>query len=204
MIYKNYVINPLIRKDIFLSKTRFRRKKIKFSILIVGGSQGAKRFDDLFKNDLIRLSKNFRIELFHQTSNKNLKILKKFYLKNKIKSQVFSYTNHLYKIIKKCDFVITRSGASTINELVFLETPFLAIPFPFAKDDHQYYNAKYYVKKKLGWLIRENKLHQNFLYKFIGNLIKNKKLLSQKKNNMHKIHEKYDWYKNSNKLKSLI
>ena len=62
----------------------------------------------------------------------------------------------MHKIINKCDFVITRSGASTINELVFLEKPFLAIPFPFAKDDHQYYNAKYYAEKKnLGWLIRE-------------------------------------------------
>ena len=72
--------------------------------------------------------------------------------------------------------------SSTINELVFLEKPFLAIPFPFAKDDHQYYNAKYYVEKKLGWLIREGNIKQNFLYKFIANLIKNKKLLFQKKN----------------------
>ena len=110
----------------------------------------------------------------------------------------------MHRIIKKCDFVITRSGASTINELVFLEKPFLAIPFPFAKDDHQYYNAKYYVEKKLGWLIRESKVKQNFLYKFIRNLIKNKKLLSQKKKNMHKFHERYDWYENSNKLKNLI
>ena len=87
---------------------------------------------------------------------------------------------------------------------MFLEKPFLAIPFPFAKDDHQYYNAKYYVEKNLGWLIRENKIQQNFLYKFIKNLIKNKKLLSQKKKNMQKFHEGYDWYENSNKLKSLI
>ena len=97
--------------------------------MIIGGSQGAKKFDNLFKNDLIKLSKNFQINLFHQTSNQNLSNLKNFYIKNKINSKVFSYTNYLYKIIKKCDFVITRSGASTINELVFLEKPFLAIPF---------------------------------------------------------------------------
>ncbi len=204
MRYKNFVIKPLIRKNIFLSKTKSKRKKIKFSILIIGGSQGAKRFDDLFKEDLVKISKNFKIKLFHQTSTENFKNLKNFYSKNNISSQVFSYTSHLHKIIKKCDFVITRSGASTINELVFLEKPFLAIPFPFARDDHQYYNAKYYVEKKLGWLIRENKVQQNFLYKFIKNLIKNKKLLYQKKKNMQKFHERYDWYENSNKLKNLI
>ena len=204
MRFKNFVIKPLIRKDIFLAKTKPKKKQVKFSILIIGGSQGAKKFDDLFKTDLIRLSKNFKIRLFHQTSNQNLKDLKNFYYDNNISSQVFTYTNHLHRIIKKCDFVITRSGASTINELVFLEKPFLAIPFPFAKDDHQYYNAKYYVEKKLGWLIRESKVKKNFLYKFVKNLIKNKKLLSQKKKNMHKFHEKYDWYENSNKLKTLI
>ena len=52
------------------------------------------------------------------------------------------------------------------------------------------YKNKYYVEKKLGWLIRESKVKQNFLYKFIGNLIKNKKLLSQKKKNMNKFHKK--------------
>jgi len=204
MRYKNFIIKPLIRKDIFLSKKKLEKKQIKFTILIIGGSQGAKKFDHLFKTDLIRLSNNFKIKLFHQTSNQNLKKLKNFYLKNNINSQVFSYSTNLHKIIKKCDFVITRSGASTINELVFLEKPFLAIPFPFARDDHQYYNAKYYVEKKLGWLMRESKVKQNFLYKFIGNLIKNKKLLYQKKKNMHKFHEKYDWYENSNRFKQLM
>ena len=129
MRYKNFVIKPLIRKDIFLAKNKLEKKTTKFSILIIGGSQGAKKFDNLFKNDLIKLSKNFQINLFHQTSIQNLSNLKNFYIKNKINSKVFSYTNYLHKIIKKCDFVITRSGASTINELVFLEKPFLAIPF---------------------------------------------------------------------------
>ena len=204
MRYKNFVIKPLIRKDIFLAKSHFVKKHNKFTMLIIGGSQSAKKFDNLFKTDLMKLSKIFRIKLFHQTSIENLKKLKKFYLKKKIKSEVFSYTNNLHKIIKKCDFIITRSGASTINELVFLEKPFLAVPYPFAKDDHQYYNAKYYVRKKLGWLIRESKVDHNFLYKFVENLIKNKKLLIRKKKNMKNFIKGYDWQKNSNKINSFI
>ena len=49
-----------------------------------------------------------------------------------------------------CDFAITRAGASTLSELVSLKIPFLAIPFPFSKDDHQYFNAKFYVDKNFG------------------------------------------------------
>ncbi len=202
--YKNYVIKPLIKKKIFLTKQKCETKSKKFTILIIGGSQGARKFDNLFCRDLIKLSKKIEIKIYHQTSNKNINKLKQLYFLNKINSYVFSYTNYLHKIIKKCDFVITRSGASTINELVFLETPFLAVPFPFAKDDHQFFNAKYYVKKKLGWLIRENEIKEDFLYNFIANLIKNKKSLIQKKKNMRKFNKLYDWNENSKKLNNLL
>ena len=204
MSYKNIIIKPLIRKNFFLSKRNIKRKNNKFAILIIGGSQGAKIFDNLFLKDLMKLSRIFKIEIFHQSSYENIKKLKKFYLTNHIKAKVFSYANNLHEIIKECDFAITRSGASTINELIFLKTPFLAIPFPFAKDDHQFYNAKYYVDKKLGWLIKENKVKNNFLYKFIKNLIKNKKLLIQRKKNMQNVYKKYNWNENSKNLKNLI
>ena len=202
--HKNLVIKPLIKKNIFLSKRISKKKLKKFVILIIGGSQGARKFDNLFSRDLIKLSKKIDIKIFHQTSNKNINKLKKHYLLNKINSQVFSYTNYLHKIIKKCDFVISRSGAATINELVFLETPFLAVPFPFAKDDHQFFNAKHYVKKNLGWLIRENEIKQDFLYKFITNLIKNKRSLIQKKKNMKKFNRLYEWNENSKKINKLF
>jgi len=204
MYHKIVVIKPLIKKKIIFSKNKLMKKQKKFSILIIGGSQGAKSFDSLFSEDLIKLSKKFKIKIFQQTGDKNIKILRNFYLSKKINIQIFSYTNNLYKIIKRCDFVITRSGASTINELIFLETPFLAIPFPFSKDDHQYINAEYYVKKNFGWLIRESEIRKNFLYKFIRNLIKNKKLLIQKKNNMSKFHKDFSWNKNFKNLDNQI
>ena len=42
---KNFVIKPLIRKDIFLSKNNNKKKSKIFSILIIGGSQGARKFE---------------------------------------------------------------------------------------------------------------------------------------------------------------
>ena len=204
MSFKNFIIKPLIRKDIILSKKKSKKKKKIFSILIIGGSQGAKSFDNLFNKDLIALSKEYKIKIIHQTSKKNIKSLKKFYLLENIDFQVFSYSNKLYKMMQECEFVITRSGASSKNELVFLEVPFIAIPFPFAKDDHQFFNAEYYVKKNLGWLIRESEIKQNFLYKFIMNLIKNKRLLIQKKKNMRKFQNNNDWKQNSDLIKNLI
>ena len=85
MNYKNFVIKPLIRKNIFLAKSAFKKKQKQFSLLIIGGSQGAKRFDDLFETDLIKLSRNFKIKLFHQSSKENLKKTQKFLFKKKYK-----------------------------------------------------------------------------------------------------------------------
>ncbi len=204
MNHKIFVIKPLIRKDIFISKKKSIKKTKAFSILIIGGSQGAKKFDNLFSKDLIKLSRKFKIKVYHQISDQNLKKVKNFYVSNNVNFQVFSYTDKLYKIIKKSDFVITRSGASTINELVFLRSPFLAIPYPFAKDDHQFFNAKYYMNKNFCWLIRETDIKENFLYNFIKNLIKNKKLIFQKKKNMQNFHRHYDWNESSKQLNNLI
>ena len=48
MNHKNFVIQPLIRKKIFFSKNRLKKKTKNLSILIIGGSQSAKKFDTLF------------------------------------------------------------------------------------------------------------------------------------------------------------
>ena len=204
MHHKIFVIKPLFKKEIFLLKKKLERKQMPFSILLIGGSQGAKKFDNLFNDDLTKLSKKFKIKIYHQTSTQNIKKLKKFYVCNNIDFYVFSYRHDLHKIIKKCHFVITRSGASTLNELVFLESPFLAIPYSHAKDDHQFFNAKYYVNKNLGWLIRETDIKKNFLYKFVANLIKNKKLIFQKKKNMHDFHKTNDWDTNTNQFNNFL
>ena len=51
---------------------------------------------------------------------------------------------------------ITRAGASTLSELVFLNIPFLAIPLLNSKDDHQFENASYYKKKGCNFFLSNN------------------------------------------------
>ena len=99
MNHKNFIIQPLIRKEILFSKNKFKKKTKNLSLLIIGGSQSAKKFDNLFKEDLIELSKKIKIKIFHQTSKENLKKLKQFYLSKNINFEVFYYANNLHKII---------------------------------------------------------------------------------------------------------
>ena len=55
--------------------------------------------------------------------------------------------------------------------------------------------------KKNGWLIRESELTDNFLYELVLNLIKNKRMLNQKKKSMQNFYKNYNWSENSDIFK---
>ena len=140
------------------------------------------------------------LTIYHQTSKSNQEYLKNFYEQNSITNKVFTFEDKLSEIMSLCDFAITRAGASTLSELVSLKIPFLAIPFPFSKDDHQYFNAKFYVDKNFGWLINENEIFENYFYQFYEKNIHNKKALDNKVKKMSNFIFEGSWSENFNMI----
>ena len=158
--HKIVKIYPLIRKEFYEIKENINEKN-KFKILIVGGSQGAEVFDTKLKDPIINLSKNFPIKIIQQTSSKNISNLVNLYSKNGIENQIFNYDNNFLNLISQSDICITRAGATTLAELSFLNVPFIAIPLPSSKDNHQFENANFYFEKKCCWIIEQNLLGNN-------------------------------------------
>ena len=78
----------------------------------------------------------------------NYKIMKNFYLKNNIESELFDFKDNISDFMSKANICITRAGASTLAELTFLNVAHIAIPLPFAKDNHQFENASFYERIK--------------------------------------------------------
>ena len=204
--HKILLINPLLRKEIYsLAKNIKRENDLYFKILIIGGSQGANFFDEKIKELAIKLSKENEIYLIQQVSDEDKKIdLSKQYNELNLKYELFDFNNELYKKFKDVDFAITRAGASTISELSFYNIPFLAIPFPYAKDDHQFYNAKYYSDKDLCWLVKQEDFDPNKIADLLTNLIKDKKDYLLKKLNMEKFSYQNTWNNINQKLTVLI
>ena len=192
---KIFLINSLLRKSNYKSKLDNKIDlKNTFKILVLGGSQGAKFFDENISRLLISLNKINKIYLIQKVYNKKIKdeLIKK-YNEIGLQNEVFEFCDQMHQKYKKADFAITRSGASTISELIFYNIPFLAIPYPYAKDNHQYYNAKEYLDKKLCWLINENSYDSNQVLTLISNLIVNKEEYFYKKNNMKKFSNQNTW-----------
>jgi len=206
--YKNkiFFIESLLRKKIYQEKKKIKDKIIKpFTILIIGGSQGAEFFDNEVSELMIDLFKDYKISLIQQITNeKKKKIIREKYIEIGIQNEIFSFNEEIFKKYNQVDFAITRSGASTISELAFFNIPFLAIPLPKSKDNHQFYNAKDYFDKKLCWLLNQHEYKKENLKQFILNLIQNPDDYFEKKNNMTKFSYQNTWNNINQKLLALI
>ncbi len=203
---KIYLIKPLLRKEIYeyqknVKKTLEYQKKI----LIIGGSQGAKFFDDFISKMIIKLSKTQNIKVLQQvTDQKSRENLKNLYIKNQIDHELFDFDDKLLIKAVNYDLAITRSGASVVSELSYLNIPFVAIPFPYAKDNHQYYNAEFYKKKNCCWLIMQKDINENNFINLLNNIFENQNEYFSKKNNLIQLTKEDTWEKNKVKLTKLI
>ena len=203
---KIYLVKPLLRKEIYEfkknEKTTIEEKK---KILIVGGSQGAKFFDEFISEIIIKLSKIEKIQVLQQVINlKSKENIKELYQKNHIEHELFNFEEKLLTKAVNYDLAITRSGASTISELAYLNIPFVAIPYPYAKDNHQYYNAKLYEKNKSCWLMMQKDINKNNFTDLMVKIFKDQNEYFSKKNNLIKFNKENTWEKNKSKLIELI
>ena len=203
---KIYLVKPLLRKEIYKynknENTKIAEKK---KILIIGGSQGAKFFDEFITKIIIKLSKIEKVQVLQQVINVNKREnIKELYQKNHIEHELFHFDDKVLLKALNYDLAITRSGASVISELGYLNIPFVAIPYPYAKDNHQYYNAEFYEKNKSCWLIMQKDLDENNFTDFIIKIFKDQNEYFVKKNNLIKLTKENTWEKNKFKLIELL
>ena len=195
---KMIIINPLVREKIYNSNIS-KKTNEKFTLLIVGGSQGANIFDKNLKNSVVNISKKKPIKIIHQTSEKNIVNLSKFYNDNNIENKIFSFDENFISTVQQADLCITRAGASTLAELSVLNIPFIAVPLPTSKDNHQLENALFYKNKDCCWLIEQNHFEsdiENVLYE----IFELKMSVLKKKENLKKLNYQNSWINVNQKI----
>ena len=199
-LYKNkmIIINPLVREKIYNSNIS-KQTNEKFTLLIVGGSQGANIFDKNLKNSIANISKRKSVKIIHQTSEKNIVNLSKFYNDNNIENKIFSFDKNFISTIQQADLCITRAGASTLAELSVLNIPFIAVPLPTSKDNHQLENALFYKNKDCCWLIEQNHFESDIEH-VLDEIFELKMSLLKKKENLKKLNYQNSWINVNQKI----
>ena len=202
-VNKINVIPALLRKKFYeVKKAQDFSEYI--NLLVIGGSQRAKIFDTLVKTSIIELSKKYSLKVFQQTNLVNFENLKKFYKDNKIKYQLFDFNEDISNLMSKANICITRAGASTLAELVFLNIPSVAIPLPTSKDNHQFENASFYNKVGCNWILNQNEINDETITNKLVNILDNKSEYLVKKMNMKNFSYQNTWNNINQKIISVI
>jgi UDP-N-acetylglucosamine--N-acetylmuramyl-(pentapeptide) pyrophosphoryl-undecaprenol N-acetylglucosamine transferase len=197
------IIPALLRKK-FYENDKNKNTNEDVSLLVIGGSQGAKIFDTLIKNSIIKLSKKYKFKVYQQSIVSNFANLKKVYQDNNIECELFDYSEDVSSFMQKSNICITRAGASTLAELVFLNLPHVAIPIPTAKDNHQFENANFYNEIGCNWILKQNITDEESIANIITIIIDNRNEYLEKQNNMKNFSYQNTWNNINQKIKSII
>ncbi len=130
--------------------------------MVTGGSQGAKVFADIVPRAIEKLLKKLdgtaiTIHIQQQCKAEQIKDLAIAYNNLGVKHDIKDFFYDVPQKLATADIFIGRAGASTIAEVASMAKPCILIPFPFATDNHQYYNARLLADKKSCRLLSEKK-----------------------------------------------
>lgn len=175
--------NPVREKIVTTSKKegirKLNLKEGKFTLLFLGGSQGAHHLNKTAIKTLCLIQKEKwgeNIQFILITGEKDYsRIIEKSKI-NKTKGIIFSYLSDIHYALAASDLVISRSGATTISEITACGLPCILVPYPFATDQHQLENAFALEKQGAAKVIIQEKLNPLLLKTTIKHILQNQQL----------------------------
>ncbi len=160
----------------------FKLDTKKRTLLVLGGSLGSKRINELIEKSMTLFEKHnlqviwqcgkFYEEVYKEKGNENVK--------------VYAFLNQMDLVYAAADFIISRAGALSVSELCLVGKPVIFIPSPNVAEDHQTKNAQSVSEKDAALLIRENELDSSFEMKF-SELVSSEEMQKNFSNNIKKL-----------------
>jgi len=160
--------NP-VRREILASADREKDKNIDdsgnkpFTVLIIGGSQGAHKINIAVIEALEHLKHLENLHFVHQTGEVDELPVREAYRRSKVGGTVQSFFDNMAAQYGRADLIICRAGATTVAEVTALGKAVIFIPFPFATDNHQALNAGNLSDKDAAEMLLEKDLNGKIL-----------------------------------------
>jgi len=141
------------------AKDLFKLKHGKYTLLVLGGSLGARRINQLIESEL-EFFQTQNVQLIWQCGKLYYSEYK-FY-DNQDDVQVHAFINNMDMAYAASDIIISRAGAGSVSELCVVGKPVIFIPSPNVAEDHQTKNAMALVEKDAALMIKESDLEVDF------------------------------------------
>ena len=166
--------NPI--RDGLLNIAQYRSEGLSYfhldsqrkTLLVLGGSLGARRINQLIEQQL-PLFEQLGVQVLWQCGKLYYEEYKKY---NSEQVRVLAFIDRMELAYAAADVIISRAGASSVSELCVVGKPVIFIPSPNVAEDHQTKNARAIADKQAAILLRESELNEQFANTF-GKLIAN-------------------------------
>lgn len=128
------------------------------TLLVLGGSLGARRINQLIEQQL-PLFEQLGVQVLWQCGKLYYEEYKKY---NSEQVRVLAFIDRMELAYAAADVIISRAGASSVSELCVVGKPVIFIPSPNVAEDHQTKNARAIADKQAAILLRESELNEQF------------------------------------------
>ncbi|MFA7465178.1 MAG: undecaprenyldiphospho-muramoylpentapeptide beta-N-acetylglucosaminyltransferase [Syntrophales bacterium] len=145
----------------------------KFTLLVFGGSQGARGINRAMAGALAMLKQSGEeLKIVHQTGQADLEWMTGVYRESGIEADVLPFISDMASAYREADLVLCRAGATSIAEITACGKAAVFIPFPHAVNDHQMKNAEVLRSAGAAELLPEKDLQAERLAELIIALIR--------------------------------
>jgi UDP-N-acetylglucosamine--N-acetylmuramyl-(pentapeptide) pyrophosphoryl-undecaprenol N-acetylglucosamine transferase len=146
------ILNPPERAE---AAKRFGLDPEKTTILVTGGSQGARRLNELCAEASSLLPDGTQV--LHIAGALDFERVMEI-TKGRENHHVLGFCDQMPSAYAVADLIIARSGASSLTEIAVAGQPSILVPYPYAADDHQTHNAEVFAKAGAAKLVQERDL----------------------------------------------
>ncbi len=163
-----------LRRDIIhraIELERRPRPSAPFTLLVMGGSRGAHRLNEVMVAAVRRLGPRARaMRFFHLTGRDDEASVREAYDRLGLDHQTRAFTLDIADLYAAADLAICRAGAATCAELALFGTPALLVPYPYAARNHQLANARALARHNGAHLVEERDLDSVWLADYIAGM----------------------------------
>ncbi len=173
-----HVGNPVRREIDKLPAPQFDTvQQGRLSLLILGGSQGARIFNEVVPEALRQLAAQDSLDVRHQCGERWLETTRVAYQGVSAKVDVTAFIDDMAAAYRWADLIICRAGAMTIAELTVAGCAAILVPLPHAADDHQTANAKFLVDHEAAILLPQQEFSSARVCDLLAQFNRNRQLI---------------------------
>jgi len=163
--------NP-VREELFFPGDTETRRPSRFTVLVLGGSQGARAVNTTVVEALVHLRKRgLSLEVIHQTGRLDYERVRQQYREHGLDGEVMSFIGDMAGAYARADLVVSRAGATTLAEIAALGKASVLIPYPHAANQHQETNARVLEKAGAAVVRKEATISGEDLANLLGDFL---------------------------------